>query len=64
MNVETASDGLVTDSVLLLESEGLFDVAGSEYGVARLFAVLNQAIQRIGITLSVSPCGRAAEILL
>ncbi len=52
INVESASDGLVTDSVLLLESEGLFDAAGSEYGVARLFAVLNQAIQRIGITLS------------
>ncbi|WP_236743981.1 sensor domain-containing diguanylate cyclase [Marinobacter similis] len=52
INVESASDGLVTDSIMLLESEGLFDAAGSEYGVARLFAVLNQAIQRIGITLS------------
>ncbi|WP_203298893.1 GGDEF domain-containing protein [Marinobacter sediminum] len=52
INVESASDGLVTDSVLLLESEGLFDSAESEYGVARLFAALNQAIQRIGITLS------------
>ncbi len=52
VNVESASEGLVVDSVLLLESEGLFDSAESEYGVARLFAVLNQAVQRIGITLS------------
>lgn len=52
LNVESASEGLVTDGVLLLESDGLFESAESEYGVARLFAVLNQAIQRIGITLS------------
>jgi len=52
INLESASEGQVTDSVLLLESEGLFDAANSEYGVARLFAVLNQAIQRISITLS------------
>jgi len=52
LNVESASEGLVTDGVVLLESDGLFDSAESEYGVARLFAVLNQAIQRIGITLS------------
>lgn len=52
INVESASEGQVTDSVVLLESEGLFDAAESEYGVARLFAVLNQAIQRISITLS------------
>ena len=52
LNVESASEGLVTDGILLLESDGLFESAGSEYGVARLFAVLNQAIQRIGITLS------------
>ena len=52
INVESASEGQVTEGVLLLESEGLFDAAESEYGVARLFAVLNQAIQRIGITLS------------
>ncbi|MCK2148167.1 GGDEF domain-containing protein [Marinobacter alexandrii] len=52
INLESASDGQVTESLLLLESEGLFDAANSEYGVARLFAVLNQAIQRIGITLS------------
>ncbi len=52
INVESASEGLVTDGVLLLESDGLFESAQSEYGVARLFAVLNQSIQRLGITLS------------
>lgn len=52
LNVELAREGLVTEAVLLLERQGLFAVEESEYGSARLFAGLDQAIQRIGIALS------------
>jgi len=52
VNVESASAGNVTEGVLLLEGDGVFGKAESEYGSARLFAVLDQSIQRISITLS------------
>jgi diguanylate cyclase (GGDEF)-like protein len=52
VNVESASAGNLTEGVLLLEGEGVFGKAESEYGAARLFAALDQAIQRISITLS------------
>jgi diguanylate cyclase (GGDEF)-like protein len=52
VNVESASAGNVTEGILLLEGDGVFDNAESEYGSARLLAALDQAIQRISITLS------------
>jgi diguanylate cyclase (GGDEF)-like protein len=52
VNVESASAGNVTEGVLLLEGDGVFGKAESEYGSARLLTALDQAIQRIGITLS------------
>ncbi|MBW4935361.1 GGDEF domain-containing protein [Marinobacter sp. F4206] len=52
INVESANEGVVTEGVLLLESDGLFTTEENDYGLARLFAGLDQAIQRIGITLS------------
>ena len=52
MDVESASEGRVTEGVLLLEGDGIFGQTESEYGSARLFATLDQAIQRINITLS------------
>lgn len=52
INVESASAGIVTEGILLLEGEGVFGKAESEYGSARLFSALDQSIQRIGITLS------------
>lgn len=52
LTIESASAGTVTEGVLLLESEGIFRRSGGEYGAARLFVALEQAIQRIGITLS------------
>ena len=36
----------------MLEGDGIFGKTQSEYGSARLFAALDQAVQRIGITLS------------
>ncbi|MEE3168988.1 MAG: diguanylate cyclase [Pseudomonadota bacterium] len=50
--VESASAGTVIEGVLLLASEGIFGRSSGEYGAARLFAALDQSIQRIGITLS------------
>lgn len=50
--VESASAGTVIEGVLLLESGGIFGQSTGEYGSARLFAALDQSIQRIGITLS------------
>nr|WP_297401369.1 GGDEF domain-containing protein [uncultured Marinobacter sp.] len=52
INVESASQGLVTEGVLLLEGVEIFTHEESDYGAARLFAALDQAIQRIGLTLS------------
>ncbi|AOY89132.1 GGDEF domain-containing protein [Marinobacter salinus] len=52
INLESASDGTVTEGVLLLEGDGVFAPVENEYGSARLFAALNQAAQRIGIALS------------
>ncbi|MGM0951623.1 MAG: diguanylate cyclase [Pseudomonadota bacterium] len=52
INVESASTGIVTEGILLLDGEGMFGKADSEYGTARLFSALDQSIQRIGITLS------------
>lgn len=52
VNIESASAGTITEGVLLLEGEGIFGQSSSEYGSARLFAALDQSIQRIGITLS------------
>ncbi|MEC7728689.1 MAG: diguanylate cyclase [Pseudomonadota bacterium] len=50
--VESASAGTVIEGVLLLDSGGVFGQPTGEYGAARLFAALDQSIQRIGITLS------------
>lgn len=50
--VESASAGTVIEGVLLLASEGIFGRSSGEYGAARLFAALDQSMQRIGITLS------------
>ncbi|KAA1174426.1 diguanylate cyclase [Marinobacter salinexigens] len=51
VNVESA-EGIVTEAVLLLENDvGLMTGVG-QYGSARLFSSLNQAIQRVSITLS------------
>ena len=52
MNIESVDEGVVTEAVLLLERDGLFASDESGYGMARLFTALDQAIQRIGITLS------------
>jgi diguanylate cyclase (GGDEF)-like protein len=52
VNVESASSGIVTEGILLLEGDGVFGNAESGYGSARLFAALDQSIQRISITLS------------
>ncbi len=52
INVESASAGIVTEGILLLDGQGVFGKAESEYGAARLFSTLGQSIQRIGITLS------------
>ncbi|MBW0148456.1 GGDEF domain-containing protein [Marinobacter arenosus] len=52
INVESASEGIVTEGVLLLESVGLVGNEERGYGLARLFTRLDQAIQRISITLS------------
>lgn len=52
VNLESASEGRVTEGVLLLEGDGVFALAETEYGSARLFTALDQAVQRIGIALS------------
>lgn len=52
INVESASSGIVTEGILLLEGDGVFGNSESGYGSARLFAALDQSIQRISITLS------------
>lgn len=52
VSVESASSGIVTEGILLLEGDGVFGNAESGYGSARLFAALDQSIQRISITLS------------
>ncbi|MDR9424873.1 MAG: diguanylate cyclase [Marinobacter sp.] len=52
VNVESASTGIVTEGILLLDAEDMFGEADSEYSTARLFSALEQSVQRIGITLS------------
>jgi diguanylate cyclase (GGDEF)-like protein len=52
LNLEFASEGIVTEGVLLLEGDGILVPMGNEFGSARFIATLEQASQRIGITLS------------
>ncbi|MBU2954931.1 GGDEF domain-containing protein [Marinobacter sp. F3R08] len=52
LTVESASEGNVTEGILLLEGGDVFGKVASEYSAARLFSVLEQAVQRISITLS------------
>ncbi|MBW7472123.1 diguanylate cyclase [Marinobacter sp. F4218] len=52
INVESASEGVVTEGVLLLQYHGRCGTEEADYGLERLFSGLDQAIQRIGITLS------------
>lgn len=52
INVESAGEGIVTEGILLLERDSALNTGEGEYGSARLFASLEQSIQRVSITLS------------
>ncbi|MEX2475276.1 diguanylate cyclase [Marinobacter sp.] len=52
IDVQSASEGMLTLGLLMVEIPENFALQGSDYGAARLFHALDQGLQRIGITLS------------
>lgn len=52
INLQSATEGLVTMALLFVEVPEEFTADGSDYGSARLFQALSQSVQKIGIVLS------------
>jgi diguanylate cyclase (GGDEF)-like protein len=52
LNLESASEGIVTEGILVLEGDGILMPDKTGLGASRFMATLEQASQRIGITLS------------
>lgn len=52
IDVHSASEGVLTFALLVVEIPDNFSSGGTDYGAARLFHALDQGLQRVGITLS------------
>lgn len=52
LDVQSASEGMLTLGLLMVEIPDDFSSEGADYGAARLFHALDQGMQRISITLS------------
>ncbi|HTN33747.1 MAG TPA: diguanylate cyclase [Marinobacter sp.] len=52
LNLESATEGIVTEGIVVLEGDGILASGEIGFGSARFITILEHASQRIGITLS------------